>query len=175
VPFGKPELTTDSVASALFYLLAYAFTNFAAWAVVIAVESRGGGRPDEIRGGLSIDDYAGLGRKNPLMAAVMAIAMFSFTGVPPTLGFVGKLFLFRTALQGGFVGLAIIGVLTSLISAYYYLRVVVVMYMHDGEPVVRSETWLNIAAVASALATLLLIIFAQPLFNWAAQAAFKLF
>ena len=69
--------------------------------------------------------------------------MLSFTGVPPTLGFVGKFYLFRTVLEGGYIGLAIIGVLTSLISAYYYLRMVVIMYMRDGEPEVRSEPWLT--------------------------------
>ena len=112
--------------------MAYAFTSFAAWSVVIALEQAEGK-------GLSIDDYAGLGRKYPLLAASMTIAMLSFTGVPPTLGFVGKFFLFGSVIQGGYYGLALIGVLTSLVSAYYYLRVVVVMYMRDGEPVVRAS------------------------------------
>jgi NADH-quinone oxidoreductase subunit N len=168
VPFGQGKVVADAVASALFYLLAYAFTNFGAWAVVIALEKA------EQRG-LALEDYAGLGRKYPALAAAMAVFMLSFTGVPPTLGFVGKFYLFRTALEGGFIGLALIGVLTSLISAYYYLRVVVIMYMHEGEPQVHSEPWLNLTAGVTALATVVLSLFASPLFAWASQAALKLF
>jgi NADH-quinone oxidoreductase subunit N len=168
VPFGQGQLTTDAVASALFYLVAYAFTNFAAWAVVIALE--------QVEGkGLALEDYAGLGRKYPVLAAAMAVAMLSFTGVPPTLGFVGKFYLFRTVLEGGFVGLALIGVLTSLISAYYYLRVVVIMYMRDGEPQVRYEPWLYVTAAATAIGIVLLSLFSGPLFTWATQAVPRLF
>jgi NADH-quinone oxidoreductase subunit N len=155
------------VASALFYLVAYAFTNFGAWAVVIALE-RAEGR------GLELDDYAGLGKKYPALATAMAVFMLSFTGVPPTLGFAGKLFVFRAVLQGGFVGLAIIGVLTSLVSAYYYLRVVVVMFMQDGDPEVRAEPWLNLATGATAVGTVVLTIFSFWLFDWAAQAILRL-
>ncbi|HEX9027638.1 MAG TPA: NADH-quinone oxidoreductase subunit N [Anaerolineales bacterium] len=168
VPFGQGKVSADGVASALFYLLAYALTNFAAWAVVISLEKAEGK-------GLQLDDYAGLGRKYPLLAAAMAIAMLSFTGVPPTLGFVGKFYLFRTALQGGFIGLAIIAALTSLISAYYYLRVIIIMYMREGEPEASREPWLVLTAATTALATLLLALFAGPLFTWASQAVLQLF
>ncbi len=166
VPFGQQKIAPDAIAAVLFYLLAYAITNFAAWSVVIAVEKAEGQ-------GLMIQDYAGLASKYPGLAAVMAIAMFSFTGVPPTVGFLGKFYLFRVALEGGYVWLAIIGVLTSLISAYYYLRVVVVMYMQEGNPVARSETWLNLIAGVSGLVTLLLIVVSEPLFTWITQAVMK--
>ena len=168
VPYGQSNVSANSVASALFYLVAYAFTNFAAWAVVIALEKA------EERG-LELDDYAGLGRKYPALAAVMTVAMLSFTGVPPTLGFVGKFFLFRTVVEGGYIGLALIGVLTSLVSAYYYLRVVVVMYMREGEPEVRQELWLQLTAFVAALGVVLLSIFSSPLLNLATLAALKLF
>ncbi len=168
VPFGNGGVSQDAVASALFYLLAYALSSFGAWAVVVALEQAEGK-------GLALDDYAGLGRKHPGLAAAMAIFMFSFTGVPPTLGFVGKFYLFRTVLEGGFTYLAVIGVLTSLVSAYYYLRVVVIMYMREGEPVVYSERWLNLTAGATALATVILSIFSAPLFTWAANAALHLY
>ena len=168
VPYSNSSVAPDAIASALFYLLAYAVTSFGAWAVVIALE-----RADYT--GLALDDYAGLGRKHPGLAAAMAIFMLSFTGVPPTLGFVGKFYLFRTALQGGFVGLAIIGVLTSLVSAYYYLRVVVIMYMREGEPETHSELLLNLTAGATAVATVILTFFSGPLFTWASQAVLKLF
>lgn len=168
VVVGQGSVSGDAVASALFYLMAYAFTNFGAWAVVIALEKAEGK-------GLALDDYAGLGRKYPALAASMVVFMLSFTGVPPTLGFLGKFYLFRTVLDGGYVGLALIGVLTSLISAYYYLRVVVIMYMHDGEPEIRSERWLNLTIATTAAATVVLSIFAAPLFSWASQAVLRLF
>ena len=169
VSFGKPGVAQDSVASALYYLVAYAFTSFGAWAVVIALEKAAG--QQDIHGGLSLDDYAGLGRKQPVLAAAMAIFMFSFTGVPPTLGFVGKFYLFRTAIEGGLVGLALIGVLTSLVSAYYYLRVVVIMYMRDGSPVVRREGLLNLTVAASAVLVVVLSLISAPLFEWVSRAA----
>ena len=172
VPYGQANVTADSVASALFYLAAYAFTNFAAWSVVIALERRGSDLNEEA--GIAIDDYAGLGRKHPALAAVMTVAMLSFTGVPPTLGFIGKFYLFRTVLDGGFLGLALLGVLTSLVSAYYYLRVVVVMYMKEGEPQVRRETWLYVTAYGTAIGVVLLSIFSTPLIRWATEAVLKL-
>ncbi len=166
VPYYKPGVSTDGVAASLFYLLAYAFTNFTAWAVVIAMEKAEGQ-------GLQLDDYAGLGKKYPGLAAAMAIAMFSFTGVPPTVGFIGKFYIFRTALEGGYIGLALIGVFTSVISAYYYLRVVVTMYMREGDPQARSEPWLNLTTAVTAVGTLVMIVFAQPLFAWVTQAVIR--
>lgn len=168
VPYGLPQVMPDTVAAALFYLLAYAITSFGAWAVVIALEKAEGQ-------GLEIGDYAGLGRKHPALAAAMTVFMLSLTGIPPTLGFVGKFYLFRTVLEGGFSGLAIIGVLTSLVSAYYYLRIVVIMYMQEGEPEARREPWLVLTAGASAVVTVALSLFASPLFEWAAGAVLLLF
>ena len=172
VPYGQGDVSADTVASALFYLLAYMLTSFAAWAVVIALEhNMGEGRDTD---GLSLEDYSGLGQKQPALAAAMTIAMLSFIGIPPTLGFVGKFYLLRTVIEGGFPGLALIGLLTSLVSAYYYLRVVVYMYMRDGEPVVRREPWLYFTALATAVGVVVLSIFSEPLFNWASQAVLKL-
>ena len=168
VAYGNDAARFDVVASALFYLLAFAFASFGSWAVVMALEQREGR-------GLEFSDYAGLGRKQRGLAIAMAIFMLSFTGVPPTLGFAGKFFLFRAVLEGGYVELAIVGMLASLISAYYYLRLVVVMFMQDGDPQVHRESWLNITAIVSAVATVLLFVFSEPLFGWAAQAVLKLF
>jgi NADH-quinone oxidoreductase subunit N len=88
---------------------------------------------------------------------------------------VGKFYLFRAVLDGGFLGLAIIGVVTSLISAYYYLRVVVTMYMQDGEPQTTSEFWLNFTWGASAIMTVMFFLVPQTLFQWASNAVLKLF
>ncbi len=166
VAFGNPAVAGDSVASALFYLVAYAVTSFGAWSVVMALE-----KPDAR--GLEINDFAGLGRRKPLLAAAMTVFMLSFTGMPPTLGLVGKFFLFRTAIEGGFIWLAVIGVLTSLISAYYYLRVVVVMYMREGESQAEGEPWLNFTTVVMALATVVLSFIPMALFSWASGAVLR--
>jgi NADH-quinone oxidoreductase subunit N len=168
VPYGNPQVMPDAVASALFYLVAYALTSFGAWSVVIALEKA------EAQG-LEIADYAGLGRKRPALAAAMTVFMLSLTGIPPTLGLVGKFYLFRTVIEGGFIGLALIGVLTSLISAYYYLRVVVVMYMREGDPQVSGEPWLDLTTLAAAVATVLLSFIPMPLFALASNAVLKLF
>ena len=167
VSFGNPQVMASAVASALFYLVTYAITSFGAWAVVIALEGPDGR-------GLEIADYAGLAKRKPALAAAMTVFMLSLTGLPPTLGLVGKFYLFRTAIQGGFVGLAVIGVVTSLISAFYYLRVVVVMYMRDGEPQAEKETWLDLTWAAAALATVFLSFFPIILFSWASGAVLRL-
>jgi NADH-quinone oxidoreductase subunit N len=168
VSFGQSAVAQDAVSASLFYLVAYGLTNFGAWAVVIALEKR------ESRG-LELEDYYGMGEKYPLLAAAMTVFMLSFIGVPPTLGFVGKFFLFRTVLQGGFIWLAVIGVVTSLISAYYYLRVVVNMYMHDGDPVAVNTGWLRLISGAAALGTVVLSIVSLPLFRLVSRAVITLF
>jgi NADH-quinone oxidoreductase subunit N len=168
VPYGQGNVSTDVVAAALFYLVAYGLASFGAWSVVIILEK-------VEHQGLELQDYAGLARKYPVLAAAMTVFMLSFTGVPPTLGFVGKFYLFSSVIEGGFIGLAVIGVLTSLVSAYYYLRVVVYMYMREGEPQVYSERWVALTAGLTAVATILLGIFSAPLFNWASNAALMLF
>ena len=168
VPYGQKDVIHDAIAAALLYLIAYAFMNFAAWAVVITME-RAEGK------GLELSDYAGMGRKYPALAAIMTVSMLSFTGIPPTLGFIGKFYLFRSVIDGGFVWLAIIGVLTSLVSAYYYLRVVIYMYMQDGEPQAQRDNWVYVTAAVAGVGILVLGIFSLPLLNWAYQAAISAF
>jgi len=152
-----------AVSAALFYLLAYGITTIGAWAVVLALERSDGT-------GTSLDDYAGLARRRPWMALAMSVFMLSLIGVPPTLGFLGKFFVFGSAISAGLVGLAVIGVLTSLVSAYYYLRVVVYMYMRAGEPEPRAEVWLTAAIAATAAATFFLGLLPQPLLDLAVRA-----
>ena len=168
VPYGNPNVAPVSIAAGLFYLVAYALTNFGSWGVVIALE-RAEGK------GLAISDYAGLGRKYPVLAAAMTVFMLSLTGLPPTLGLVGKFYLFRAVLAGGYVGLAIIGVVTSLVSAYYYLRVVVTMYMQEGEPETEREFWLGLTTAGTALVTVIVSLVPGGLFTWVSQAVLNLF
>jgi NADH-quinone oxidoreductase subunit N len=168
VPYGNPDVAPVSIAAGLFYLVAYAVTNFGAWGVVIALEKQTGK-------GLELNDYAGLARKHPALAAAMTVFMLSLIGLPPTVGLVGKIYLFRAVIDGGFYGLAIIGVLTSLISAYYYLRVVVIMYMRDGEPETERESFLDFTTITTAVATVVISLVPQFLFAWASSAVLKLF
>ena len=168
VPYGNDKVVATSVAAGLFYLVAYVFTNFGAWGVVIALEKKEGK-------GLALDDYAGLAKKHPALAAAMAIFMLSLIGLPPTIGLIGKLYLFRAVIDAGFVWLAIIGVLTSLVSAFYYLRVVVIMYMKDGEPATEREPFLVMTTLVTALVTVVVSFVPQFLFAWASDAVLKLF
>lgn len=168
VPYANPDVRELSVAAALFYLAAYTLTSFGAWGVVIALEKADGS-------GLKIEDYAGLGRRQPLLAAAMTVFMLSLIGLPPTLGLVGKIYLFRAVIAGGYYPLAVVGVLTSMLSAFYYLRVVVKMYMQDGEPVVTRERWLDLTVAAMAILTVIISLFPAPLFDWASRAVLALF
>lgn len=143
---ATPEVAPEAVRAALFYLVTYAITNLGAWGVVLAMEKAEGS-------GLTIEDYSGLGKKRPALALAMALFMLSLTGIPPTVGFMGKFYLFRAVIDANLIWLALVGVVTSLISAYYYLRVIVVMYMRDGEPEVRSEALLNSTIILTAFGT----------------------
>ncbi len=163
VSYGQQGTQTQAVSSMLFYMAAYALTSFAAWAVVIAREQKEGR-------GLELADFAGMGKKHPWLALSMMIAMFSFTGVPLTLGFWGKFYLFRTAVQGGYEVLALIGLLSSVVSAYYYLKIVVLMYMQPGEPEVINDRWLTLIAIVSAACVLLISLAPQLLINWVSNA-----
>lgn len=109
----------------LFYLVSYAFTNLGAFGVLSVLEKETGKN-------ISYEDYVGLGTRKPVLAALLSMFMFSLTGIPPFAGFVGKYYLFASAVQADLTWLAILGVLTSLISAYYYLRVVVFMYFKEA-------------------------------------------
>jgi NADH-quinone oxidoreductase subunit N len=120
-PLGDAN-RADAIGAVLFYTLAYTITNLGAFAVIIAFRRQG----EEV---LDLDDYAGLGLKYPALGAAMTLFMVSLAGLPPTAGFLGKLYLFRAALGAGRTGLVIVGVLTSVVSFYYYLAVIVRMYM----------------------------------------------
>lgn len=112
--------------SLLFYLLGYAAMNLGAFGVVAALGRRG--EPNE-----EIERYAGLGFRRPLLAMAMSAFMLSLAGVPPLVGFAGKFYVFSAAVNQGYVGLAIVGVLNSVLSAYYYIWVIVTMYMREGD------------------------------------------
>ena len=148
---GTPGIQDQAARAALIYLLAYMFTNLGAFAVVIAIEKDDGG-------GTNLDDLKGLSRSKPALAAMMAFFMLSLTGIPLTGGFMGKWFVFWAALNSGMTVLAVIGVLTSVVSAFYYIRVVVNMYLADGEgdPAVGATKYVNWATYIAFAGTLII-------------------
>lgn len=159
-PHQSDATRGDAIAAILFYTLTYTVTNLGAFAVVMAFRRHG----EEV---LELDDYAGLGLKYPALGAAMTLFMISLAGLPPTAGFLGKLYLFRSALSAGAVGLVIVGVLTSVVSVYYYLAVIVRMYMAAPSPTTAETTaldhgpqsapgYLSFGLGLTALATLLL-------------------
>jgi NADH-quinone oxidoreductase subunit N len=121
--------SASGFGAVLFYLVVYTVMNLGAFSIVLSLSRTGDAR-------VNLEDYAGLGRTSPLLAAALSVFLLSLAGIPLTAGFMGKLYLFSAAIQKGYVGLAIIGVLNSLLSVFYYFRVMVVMYMSEPrEPV----------------------------------------
>jgi NADH-quinone oxidoreductase subunit N len=110
----------------LYYLLAYTFTTAGTFGVLSLCERAG-------EEAVEVEDYAGLGRRHPLLAGMLTLFLLSLVGIPPLAGFVGKFYLFGAAVQSGFLWLAVIAVLNSAVAAYYYLRVIVYMYMKEPE------------------------------------------
>jgi len=114
----------------LFYLVVYTVMNLGAFSIVLSLSHKG-----DVR--VNLDDYAGLGRKAPFVAAALSLFLISLAGFPLTGGFIGKFYLFTAAIQKGYVGLAIVGVLNSVLSVFYYFRLMVIMYMrepYEGQP-----------------------------------------
>ena len=127
---GIVSANSAGKAAILFYLLAYAVTNIGALGIV-ALLGTGQNQHDELR------DFAGLWRSRPALAGLMTIFLLSLGGIPPTAGFIDKWYIFGAAIQEGHYWLAIIGVLTSVVSVFFYLRIVVMMYMTEGPEMVR--------------------------------------
>jgi NADH-quinone oxidoreductase subunit N len=158
------------VAAAIFYAASYAAMNLGAFAVV----SHFGAAGERYN---SIDDYAGLGRRSPVLAFTLTIFLLSLIGIPATGGFFGKLMVFTAALKSNLVWLTIIGVINSAIAAYYYLRLIVVMYMRDGDdsvPLVRVPAAVTATLIIAAGLTIYLGVLPTRVFGWATQGAHDL-
>jgi len=155
------------ISAAIFYAASYAAMNVGAFAVISHFASTG-------EKYVTLDDYAGLGRRSPLLAAILTIFLLSLIGIPVTGGFFAKFYVFSAALQSHLVGLTIIGVINSAIAAYYYLRVIVYMYMRDerGEiPVARIPAGLGIGLAISLIATIYLGVLPGRVLDYAMQSA----
>ncbi len=140
----------DGIAGIIFYLAAYTFMNLGAFGIVAIVEGK-----DEAN--LSIQSYAGLASRNPMLAGLLSVFMFSLAGIPPFAGFFGKYYVFIAAIESGLTWLAIIGVISSVISVYFYLRIVVLMYFREAEEeIIPSKT--NTGLLAVIISVLLVIV-----------------
>jgi len=161
--------TEVGLSSVLVYAMAYAFMNIGAFALVVLLCRRG-------ERGDTIEEFTGLARISPVASASLVIFFLSLTGIPPTAGFVGKFYLFASAIQTGYIGLAVVGVVSSAISLYYYFSVVMSMYMQEApkEHGLSPTPGLAAALLLMVAGTLIFGIFPGPLID-AAKAAVAVF
>jgi NADH-quinone oxidoreductase subunit N len=159
-------LPHDGIPSAMFYTASYAAMNVGAFAVV----SHFGGAGERY---VTLEDYSGLGRRSPLLAATLTIFLLSLIGIPITGGFFAKFYVFSAALQANLVGLTIMGVLNSAVAAYYYLRIIIVMYMREARenaPLPRIPAGVGIAVALSLAATIYLGVLPGRVLEYASQS-----
>jgi NADH-quinone oxidoreductase subunit N len=153
--------TVQGADAALFYLFTYAFMNMGAFAVIMAMERTVG--EDALQA-----NARGMGSRSPLLAFLMAVFMFGLSGMPPLAGFFGKFYVFGAAVQGGWAWLAVVGMITSAIGVYYYLRVIVSMYFDqpDAQSVTQPHTWGSLQLGMAVAAAFTIIVGILPGF-WA--------
>jgi len=158
-------------AAILFYLLGYSVTNLAAFGVIALLGAKDRDT-DELR------DYAGLWQSHPSLAALMTVCLLSLGGLPPTVGFIGKWYIFSAAVGAGYYWLAIIGVLTSVVSVFFYLRVVVMMYMTPTDAPAQFPAVPKIAGAALVVSAVLIFylgILPTRVLDWAAASILTIF
>jgi len=160
-------LPNNGIPAAMFYTASYAAMNVGAFAVISHI----GGEGERY---VTLEDYEGLGRRSPLLAAILTIFLLSLIGIPITGGFFSKFYVFSAALQANLVGLVIIGVLNSAVASYYYLRLIVVMYMREAReevPVLPIPLGLGAALAISLVATIYLGVLPGRVLDYAARTA----
>jgi NADH-quinone oxidoreductase subunit N len=164
---GATVGTVDSESSVLFYLVAYGFMTIGAFAIVMLVRD-GDGEANHL------SRWVGLGRRSPLVAGIFAFFLLAFAGLPPTSGLWAKVAVFKAAYEGGAAPLVIVGMLASAVTAYYYVRIIVLMFFQepavDGPIVVAPTVFTSAAMVIGIAATLVLGIVPQPLLDLAGKA-----
>jgi NADH-quinone oxidoreductase subunit N len=168
---GIVACTDTGISAVLFYLVIYTVMNLVAFSIILSFSRKG---DNHVR----LEDYAGLARKAPFAAAALSLALISLAGIPLTGGFMGKFYLFSAAIQKGFIWLAIIGVLNSVVSVFYYFRVMIYMYMKEPteetpEPVTIGWPVKAILALGT-IGILLLGIYPAPILTLAARSTFAL-
>jgi NADH-quinone oxidoreductase subunit N len=166
---GLAAGSQEGIRGVVIYLITYLIMTLGSFACVLAMK-RHGKQVEEIA------DLAGLARNDRTLAFVLATLMFSLAGIPPLAGFVGKYFVFLAAIKANLVTLAVIGVIASVIGAYYYVRIVKVMYFDDPETAFEPAPGeVRIVAILSGLFTLIFAVIAQPLLELASTAAASLY
>ena len=161
--------TEDGIRGVLIYIVTYIFMSAGTWACIIAMKRRGHALE-------KIADLAGLASNDGMLAFMFAIFMFSMAGIPPLSGFFGKFYVFLAAVKAGFWALAIIGVLTSVVGAYYYLAVVKVMYFDQPQPAFDARpASLSFVAAFGAVVTALFFVVPAPIVGAAQAASHALF
>jgi NADH-quinone oxidoreductase subunit N len=159
---------SDAVSAAIFYLVAYTLFNLGAFAVIILLETRSGCKSE-------LSELVGLAKANPYLSATLALFMFALSGFPPTVGFFGKFYIFQAAVRSGFIWLAVIGVLNSFLSVYYYFRVIRAAYFDQLETAfapVKYSASIMIVLIVTALGTLFMGFFPSMLLNFSQSAIF---
>lgn len=163
-------LPNNGIPAAMFYTASYAAMNVGAFAVVSHFANAG-------ERYVTLEDYAGLGRRSPLLATALTIFLLSLIGIPITGGFFAKFYVFSAALQANLVGLVIIGVLNSAVGAYYYLRLIVMMYMHEPReevPISPVPFGLGAALIVSVVTTIYLGVLPGRILEYASRSASQL-
>jgi NADH-quinone oxidoreductase subunit N len=167
---GLAVASPSGIRGVLVYMAIYLFMNLGTWAVILCMRQQG----QMLEG---IADLSGLGRTQPGLALALGIFMFALAGIPPTAGFFGKLYVFLAAIDAHLVGLAVIGVVTSVVGAFYYLRIVKVMYFDEpvasfDRPIAAELKW--VVVIAAGL-TMFFILLPDPIVGGAEAAAAALF
>ncbi len=157
------------ITGVMIYLAAYIFMNIGTFALILAM--RRGGRLVE-----NISDLSGLSKTHPMMALALMIFMFSMAGIPPLAGFFGKWYVFMAAVKADLFGLAVIGVLASVVGAFYYLRIIKIMYFDDATQPLDGNVGGDLRAIVfgSAVITVLFLLALSPIYDQAQQAAASL-
>ncbi|MBR9974215.1 MAG: NADH-quinone oxidoreductase subunit N [Bacteroidetes bacterium] len=150
-----------SMAGVLFYLISYVFTNLGAFGIISMIENAE-------QQGTDLENFRGLYYRRPLHAVLMGVFMFSLIGIPPLAGFFGKYYIFIAAIEKGYTWLTIVGVVTSMISVYYYLRVVVLMFFQTSEETTRPAVAIDgtVALLISAFGVLIVGLFPSIVLDW---------
>ena len=164
---GVVAASPQGLAASLFYLIAYAFTTIGAFAIITMVRDASGEATH-------LSKWAGLGKKSPIVAALFSLFMLALAGIPLTSGFIAKFGVFTAAIDSGAVWLVIIGVVASVIAAFFYVRVIVLMYFSDPTEetasVVVPSAFTTIALAAGATVTIVLGVLPQPVLDLVNQA-----
>jgi len=164
---GLLAVSDDGLSAALFYVLAYAVSTLAAFGCVIAIERTR-------RGEVGLTHLRGLGRTSPAVAGILSLALLSLAGIPPTAGFIGKLLVFRAGLDAGLTWLVVIGVLSTVVAAFFYLRIAGMMFLEEPDPEGPIPTQSSGMSLGIAVAAALVVFIGlqpQPLLQYAEAAA----